>query len=453
MIHKRLSLVIGATMTALVLPALAQEIEIEVTATQPEYMAQDRGIWDLYEEENPSVKIKLISINEDTEAAYQTRVAAGDPADIRSNVTFIDQDNYSVYADLRDLECANWDLFSYDAKNSFEDTHGIAVQPAINVRNNPYRSFVYYEDVMADLGIDPKSVKTLDDLEALLAQLKQVVDTNDDYNYVLDVGWLAGAWGRFNSEVWSVGFGATKEEIRDLYLGRIAWTDEENNPYVPFYKKLKEWYQKGYMPERWWARNWEQEFEASFISGKSLMVYHGPWIFSKVLAQRPDAQLNGFTWPVNKEGKTWGPEVTSNYGSGIYKVNADKPNAEEVKKALCWWISPEVVKYRAEAIGFVPAMDLSDVGGVDLVNDQWVKIIGPIVNGKVEGVAFDQSLCGMCVAAKYRVPGTPQATQDNQYAQIMGDYIEGKTELGEMLATLQERWDRAYDVPDSVRNP
>ena len=59
----------GAATVALLVAGVvkAQEIVIEVSATQPEYFAQDRAIWDLYEEENPNVKIELFSINEDTE--------------------------------------------------------------------------------------------------------------------------------------------------------------------------------------------------------------------------------------------------------------------------------------------------------------------------------------------------------------------------------------------------
>lgn len=428
--------------------ALAQDkIELEVIATEPEYQAQDEAIWNIYGQQNPNVEIKVISINEDTEPAYQAKVAAGDPADIRANIFFPTKDNYQTYLDVQNLECVNWELFTYDARNSFNETHGIDYQPGVNVRSNPFRSFVYYEDVMEAAGLDPKAIRTLEDLEKFLADLKIYVDNDPKLDNVLDVGWLPPAWGRFNNEVWAMGLGASKQDIRDLFLGKISWTDQQNNPLVPFFKTLKDWYEKGYMPTEWWQRNWEQEFEASFISGRSALAFHGPWLFDKVLAQNPTAELNGFFWPANEEGKTWGPEATTDYASALYAANEGKPSQDAAKDAFCWWVSPEIVKLRAEAIGFVPAMDLSSVGGADLTNPQYVKVIKPVLDDEIPGMSFDNSLCAMCVAAKYRVPGTPEVMQDNAMAQVYGDYIEGRMPLEDVLAWLQERWERAYDVP------
>ena len=442
-----LALVIGAA--GGVSTVLAQDaVELEVIATEPEYQAQDEAIWSIYEQENPNVDINVISINEDTEPAYQARVAAGDPADIRTNILFPTKDNYQTYVDVSDYDCVAWDKFTYDARDAFEQTHGIDYQPGVNVRNNPFRSFIYYEDVMRDAGLDPRSISSLEELDAFLADLKAYVDADPKLEHVIDAGWLPPAWGRFNMEVWAMGFGATKGEVRDLFLGRTEWTDEENNPLVPFFAKLKDWYEKGYMPENWWERSWEQEFEASFIAGRSAVAFHGPWLFDKVLAQNPTAELNGFFFPPNREGKVWGPEATSDYGSALYAANVDKPNFEEARKAFCWWVSPEIVKLRAEAIGFVPAMDLGEVGGADLINPQYLKVLKPVIDGEVSGVSFDNSLCAMCAAARYRVPGTPEVMQDNAAAGIFGDYLEGEMELSEVLAWFEDRWERAYDIPE-----
>ena len=109
--------------------AFAQDVELEVIATEPEYSAQDGAIWSIYEQENPGVTVKMMSINEDTESAYQARVAGGDPADIRSNIFFPTKDNYQTYYDVTDMDCVQWDLFSYDAQNAFRQTHGIDHQP------------------------------------------------------------------------------------------------------------------------------------------------------------------------------------------------------------------------------------------------------------------------------------------------------------------------------------
>jgi ABC-type glycerol-3-phosphate transport system substrate-binding protein len=427
------------------LNAAAQEpVELEFVSTLGEYEFQYRGILDLYEEENPHVTIKLSTINEDTEAAFNARVAAGDVPDILEQV-FPDKDNYQTYVNLLDVEVENWDLLTYDGRHVFAEVNGIEdYAPAFNVQISPFRSFVYYKDKMGEAGLDPKSIRTVPELMEFMAELKTFVDQDPDIDYVLDAGWLPGGWGRFNPEAWAVGLGATKREISALYTGEVAWTDQENNPLVPYFKVLKEFYDKGYMPEKWWTRNWEQEFEASFIAGRSIMVFHGPWIWDKVLAVNPDAELDGFFWPPNKENKIWGGEIMADYGAAMFAANQDDPRFVETLKLFNWWQSPEIVKLRAEAIGFVPAMDLSSVGGADITHPQYLKLIKPVLDGEIDGTTFDHSLCGRCVAEANRVSGTPRVLQDNQMAVIYADYLEGRTSLEEMLEILQARWERAY---------
>ena len=423
-------------------PAAAAETVLEISATQPEYFAQDRAIWDLYEDENPGIKIELFSINEDTEAAYQARVAAGDPGDMRSLI-FPTRDNYKTYVNLLDVDYPHWDLFTYDVKNVFTNTHGVEnYLPALNVRDGLFFNFVYYEDRMQDAGLDPTAIASVDDLRDFLAKLKDYTDTQDDIEYVLDVGWHPRAWGRWILEAWGVGLGASKQDFRDLWAGKIKWTDEQNNPMVPALKLAKEFTDKGYLPPNWWNRAWEQEFEASFISGRSIFSYHGPWLFNKTLAQNPDAKLSGILFPANERGEIWQDSTTADRGSALYVANLDGDNHDEAVKALIWWTSPEVVKMRAEAIGFLPAMDLSSVGGVELTNPQFLKVIKPAMDsGKF---TFDNSLGGQSSAGGFQKSGTPFVIEDNSVAPIMGQYMSGEMPLGDFLAILQDRWDQAY---------
>jgi ABC-type glycerol-3-phosphate transport system substrate-binding protein len=280
-----LALFVGISVPA---PATAK-IVIEVTATEPEYAGQDRAIWDLFEQENPNITIKITPINEDTEAAYQTRIAAGDPADIRTNIFFPNKDNYQVYANLLTLPVKNWEYLTYNGKMVFEQTSGIKnYAPSFNVQLGPFRTFIFYADEMRKAGLDPKnSVKTLADLDAFLAKLHTYVKTRSDLQYTFDAGWSANAWGRTHLEAVVVATGGTKEQMRDLFRGKIKWTDMQNNPFVPALKKMKEWYDKGYLPRKWWTRAWETEYETGFIAKKSILAFHGPWLFDKTLAQRP----------------------------------------------------------------------------------------------------------------------------------------------------------------------
>ncbi|RVT86683.1 carbohydrate ABC transporter substrate-binding protein [Rhodobacteraceae bacterium CCMM004] len=432
----------GLALAAFAAPVAAQETVIEVSATQPEYFAQDRAIWDLYEEENPGVKIELFSINEDTEAAFQARVAAGDPPDIRG-LTFPTRDNYKTYVNLLDIDFPNWDKANYDARTIFEQTHGVeGYAPAFNVQGGLFLNLIYYADEMEKAGLDPKSIGSVDDLRALLEELKAHVDTRDDVNYVLDIGWHPRFWGRWLLEAWGVGMGATKEDFRRLWTGEIAWTDQENNPMVPALELAKEFTEKGYFPENWWTRAWEQEYEASFITGKSIMAVHGPWLWNKVLAQNPDAELDGIFFPPNENGVVWQDATTADRGSALFAGNMDDPNFEAAKKAFYWWTSPEIVKLRAEAIGYLPAMDLTDQGGVELQNPQYVKLVGPALDAGE--ITFDNSLGGQAAAGPMQKSGTPFVVEDNAMASEIGAYVSGETSLEELLELMQARWDQSY---------
>ena len=438
----RLGCAVSFAVVGLTGMATAQETVLEVSATQPEYFAQDRAIWDLYEEENPGVKIDLFAINEDTEAAFQARVAAGDPPDIRG-LTFPTQDNYKTYLNLSEIDFPWWDRANYDARQIFEQTHGVkGYAPAFNVQGGLFLNMIYYADEMKMAGLDPKSVKSVDDLRALLETLKIYVDGRDDLEYVLDIGWHPRFWGRWMLEAWAVGLGASKEDVRDLWTGKIAWTDEANNPLVPALQLAKEFTEKGYFPKNWWNRAWEQEFEASFITGKSILAVHGPWLWNKVMAQNPDVELDGIFFPPNADGVVWQDATTADRGSALYAANKGDINFDAAKKAFYWWTSPEIVKLRAEAVGYVPAMDLSEQGGVELQNPQYLKLVGPSFDAGE--ITFDSSLGGQAAAGPMQKSGTPFVIEDNVMASEIGDYVSGEQSLADLLALMQERWDQAY---------
>lgn len=440
--------VIGTSMLAAAVVAGAVTVSsadtvLEISATQPEFFAQDRAIWDIYEDENPGVTIELFSINEDTEAAYQARVAAGDPGDVRSLV-FPTSDNYQTYVNLLDIDYPYWDLFTYDVRNIFAQTNGVeGYLPALNVRDGLFFTFVYYEDVLNEAGLDPKTIENIDDLLAFLDEMKAFVETQDDIEYVLDIAWHPRVWGRWMMEAWGIGLGASKQDFRDLWAGDIRWDDLENNPFVPAFELAREFTEAGYFPENWWTRTWEQEYEASFISGRSVLAYHGPWLWGKTLAQNPDAQLNGFFFPANDRGEIWQDGTTADRGSALYVANLNDDNFDAARDALIWWTSPETVKIRAEAIGFLPAMDLSSVGGVSLTDPQYLRVLQPAIESG--NFTFDNSLGGQSAAGASQRSGTPFVIEDNSVAPIVGQYMTGEIDMAALMAIMQERWELSYE--------
>jgi len=410
-------------------------------------MAQERAIWDLYEDENPNVSITMTPINEDVEAAYQARVAAGNPAHIRVNIQDPNKENYDTFVDLRgnpDIEW--WDLLTYDGQTAFEGTHGVAAQPTFNARSAPFRGLAFHANLTEEIGIDPKSWRSADDMFRDLALAKAYVDANDDLDNVIDTAWHPWWWGWKLVEMITMASGHSKEELRQVYAGEASWTDE-SGPIASYLTTVKRLYDEEYLPEQFWKRDWETEYEPSIINGRAVFGIHGPWIFAKVSGANPDANLDFAFWPSNEDGKVWADGATSEKGAGIYKVYEGTDIYPEILKAFNWWNSPEIVKLRAEALGFPPLMDLSSVGGANLTDPQSVKAVLPVLNGEVDGVSFDFSISPRLSVARYKVKDTPWVFFDNETANLYADYLEDGAALGDILAQLEARWEAAFDIP------
>lgn len=422
-------------------------VELEIVASQPEYLAQEEEIWKLYTEANPHVTIKMTTVNEDTAAAFNTRIAAGDAPDMQCYVG-IEKDNYKTYQNLATIGYPYWDLVQYDAKNVYSESNGTekGYVPCLYPFSGVTFSFIYHEDEMDKAGLKPReTVRSIETLDAFLADLKAYTDANG-IKYTLDAGWHS--WCVFSQQIdeMAVALGSNQEELKDLWINRtISWSDVKNNPYVPAFEKLKEWYDKGYMPEKWWTRAWETDFEAGFTAKSSLLCFHGPWMWTKVETADPNAKLNGFPLPPNKDNIIQNGAVEPGKGTALFEVNKSGSKQEETVKAFIWWNSPEVIKMRAEAFGSVPLFDLSSVGMPDLMSSQYNSIIRPIQEGFFgQGVVFDSSLWASTLVGKYMVKGAAQVLSADDMAVNYGKYFEGEITIEQLMKICEERYKLAY---------
>lgn len=427
----------------------AQQVELEVVASQPEYLAQEQEIWKIYEKVNPNVKIKMMTVNEDTQNAFATRVAAGNPPDIQSFAVLKSKEDASTYVNLLDIGYPYFDKFQYNVKTAFAESNGVPnVLPVLAPFSGPTFSFIYYEDDMAKAGLKPReSIRTMADLDKFLAQLKVYTDKNK-IPYVLDTGWHSWCWMNMSISMLATATGGDMSVQKDLWInGKIKWTDLAKNPYVPAFKKLKEWYEKGYLPQKWWTRDWEKDFEAGFIAKKSILTFHGPWLWTKVAASNPGAKLAGFPLPANKDGVIQNAGVEVMKGSALFAANKNKPNFKEAVKAFIWFNSPEIIKLRAEAFGQVPAFDLGSVGSADLGGGQYNTVVKPINDGYYGKVKFDSGLFANGLASKYRVKNKANVMEDDAMAPTFGEYFEGKIAIEKLMSVLQQRFDDGYAFP------
>ncbi|MDD4493150.1 MAG: ABC transporter substrate-binding protein [Eubacteriales bacterium] len=424
-----------------------EDVVLEVVVTDPEYMAKEREIWDLYEEEHKNVKINLISVNEDQAAAFDARIAAGTPSDIMSKRTNVSKDDYQKFVNLQEIDYPYWDLFNFDIKNAFSKSQGISdnYSPVLSVWAGKYYSFLFYEDEMQKAGLDPvESVKSLDDLDKFLADLKAYVEGGSEFSYVFDIGWDSWFDGSVLLQSFAVALGFDGQDMEDVFMGNIRWDDVDKNPYAAAFKLLKEYYDKGYLPEKWWTRSWDKDYEPGFIAKKSILAFHGPWLWTKVLAANPDAKLSGFPLPMNEDGKIWSGASTAVEGACMFACNKDKPQYEETVKAFIWFNSPETVKLRSEALGLAVCMDLSEVGQPDLRDPQTLSIVKPFQEG-VFGKASWESVEPNRIASAFKIKGTPEVLQDDAIAVEIGKYFEDQQTLGDFMKVLQTRWENSYD--------
>ncbi len=432
---------------------VSEKAEISVRATQPEWMGQERQIWDVFEEDNPNIKIVLMSVNEGEETAYYAKIAAGDPPVAFGCYEEPDKDNYKNYVNLLEIDFPHWDIYNYDVKGAFEDIQGIPdYVPVANPWAGPYFSFIYNADEMAKTGVDPKhTVKTYEDLLNVFDKVKTYVDSASDKSFVLGNGWIPRFTGQNHASAIANAMGGSLEDQRKVFKGEIGWDDVENNPFARFLEVYKEFYDNGYHPEKWWLSNFEQDFEASFITRKAMFVFHGPWMWDKVLAADPTANLDGFPFPAASDGTVVARPVKPSEAPAMFAATMDKPYWEQAKKAFFWWMSPTAIKMQAEAVsGRVPVVDMSSVGSPNIQSAQYIKVVKPLNEGYWWDWKWLAGTLGEDSVMRFMKPGAAFVLRDDANVVTFGEYFEGKIDLQEVLDRLQIRWEAAY--PDLVTN-
>lgn len=447
------ALILGSTVTMFATsskqPKGSEQIILEVRASQPEYMAKERQLWDIFEQQNPDIKIDLFSINETEDAAYETRIAAGNPPGFSCLVQAGSIQQAEPLADLKTVDFKYWDNFTYDAKNAWKNRFGVDKTPLLQWGAGPLASFLYYKDEMAKANLDPTAIRTVSDLDAFLAKLKKYVDSHSDVDYVIATGWHPWCWPyMFLHHIITAFDPDAQAKAANLYTGKSKWTNLNTNPYVPAFAKLKEWYDLGYLPFEFWTLAWEGDFEAAFIARKGILTFHGPWIWDKVEAADPSAQLGGFPLPANSAGKVQAFPPDTAQGYGIYEdVKKDPVMLEAAVRALNFTFSPEGVKALAETLGSVPAYDLSSVGGANLQSTQFLEVIKPVNEGEYGDASWDSTPFGCDAGGRYYIEGRPNPSNSDPLVSMWGDYFSGKIDMQKLMAQYQAMFDNAYDIP------
>ena len=109
-------------------PPAAEEVTLDIMSPLSEYEAPYREIWNVFEAEHPGIKVNLFSINEDTAAAHEAKVAGGWLPSFENTQELqilASKDNYEMFVDLSTIDFPWWDRFTVDVKNIWPDMYGL----------------------------------------------------------------------------------------------------------------------------------------------------------------------------------------------------------------------------------------------------------------------------------------------------------------------------------------
>ena len=288
---------------------------------------------------------------------------------------------------------------------------------------NPFmgwlNTWVYHIDLMEKAGLDPrKNVKTWDDLLTWLDEGAQwAKSANSGVDYFWDQGWLPDWFGT----------GITMDNIplafpdgqRDRQVA--CWKGEAkfnapDSPYRHAFDFFKQAYDKGWVNKQFWTREWETDMEASYVSRKSAVVLHGPWIWDKAVAADTTVQQLGLPATPPAEGQAqwmqWMGDLEidqsmSGFTMTMRACNETSPDFGLVKQLFIWWHSPDTVRLRAEAVGALPAMKLDPPA--DIKAPQVLGVIKDIGTpaGLFEQVQYETQMSGESLMSPMRIPGSP----------------------------------------------
>jgi ABC-type glycerol-3-phosphate transport system substrate-binding protein len=430
-------------------------VTLEIQASNPEYNNAERQMWDIFEEKYPNIKVELFDVNEDTMAAFQAKVAGGyTPAFAQgwAFATAINKDNYANFLDMSTITEIPWDKFTNDPVGTANKKYGWGLRGFAPFKGFTF-TWVYHADLMEAAGLDPReSVKTFDDLKAWLQAGTDWVKTRDDLDFFWDMGWET--WSGFSCWPVILGMAFPDGQIANnvaMWKGEIAVNSPETpiRHYLEFYKEA---YDKGWLPQNFWTREWEADMEASFAAKRTVVNLHGPWVWDKAVAANPNLQLAGIPASPPAEGQQawmqW--RWPAGYVGGETTVLAravEQPWWPQAKQAIIWWNSAEALKMRAELYGVDTYMEGLTV---DLDTPQWkgcVKEIG-VPGGQWEDVQWTDAEPGEMVMDPERIPGSPGVF--DQYSTAIAEwlpaFLKGEKSQQEFLDWCQSNWDKSFEL-------
>jgi ABC-type glycerol-3-phosphate transport system substrate-binding protein len=458
--------VVGAPAAALAAPAAAPKAEDVVldVMSLAEYNGPYKEIWGVFEEQNPGVKINVFSINEDVAAAYEARVAGGYlPAIELGQETQIvfKRDNYALAVDLSSIDFPWWDRWTFDVKNAWSKMFNLPGPRSLDCFQGYVMTWQYNSELMDKAGLNPTTdVKTMADMEKWLDEgTAWAKASGGEVDWFWNQAWHNWGFGVLYSDFTPLAYAdGTRARQADCWLGNAKF-NAEDSPYRHFYEFFLKAKDRGWIADNMPSRLWEGDMEASYIAGKSAMMWHGPWVWDKASAAGSPFATAGHqeglpvpapadgqeVWlqgalPPNIDGQWWMRE-------GVQQL----PVWPQIVTAWNWFWSPEAVPLKADAEGRVPLYTLDEP--FDLKGWQYQKVLKFIgdANGPWPNTKFEQGWTGNVLAGPYQKKGSKGVFdwEGNGNDAVFTDLFAGKITVQQALDIAQKNWDESFEgLPD-----
>ena len=439
--------------------APAQEaVVLDVVMDTPEYQNQHRQIFDIFEEEHPGVTINYTTHSEDGQPAYVAKVAGGyipamETAWSSGNSFRINKDNFDVAVDLSTIDYPYFGDFLYDVENTwsniYEESGPRLIDPFLGV----VLTWMFHVDLLEPVGLNPIGVvNTWDDLKNWLAEGSEWAASENKLFW--DQGWLNPWFGwHLHYDTLPLAFpDGQREHQLACWRGEKA-LNAEDSPYRRYLEFYVEAYSNGWLPENFWTRKWEEDMESSFAAKNSVVMLHGPWPWDKTLGIDPSAQQGGMPATPPAEGQDQWMQLQSDPGIDtgsqamfIRAGNEEKPEWPMIRELFVWWHSPEIIKLRGEAIGFIPAVNTdppADLQGPQLV-DTVLEIEKP--GGTWEQVKWERSVSGETQMGGKRIGGSPGVwdVESGNIASNWAELMNGAISVQDYLDLAQQNYEASY---------
>jgi ABC-type glycerol-3-phosphate transport system substrate-binding protein len=441
-------------------PAAAEEVTLDVMSLA-EYEGPYVEIWNVFMAGHPGIKVNVFSINEDTAAAHEAKVAGGYLPAIeltQEMQIFFDKNNYEMAVNLGELDFPWWDRWQFDVKNIWAELHGLPGPRSLDVFQGFVMTWQYNKELMDQAGLDPqKDVKSWDDLKKWLADGAAWAAATDGVDWFWNQAWHNWVFGNNYMDCMPLAFpDGQRERQRDCWLGKAKF-NAEDSPYRHAYQFFKDANDEGWMPPSMWTRLWEGDMEASYIAGKSVMMLHDPWVWDKALAAGSDFAVAG-----NQDGIPATPpaEGQSPWMQSALPPNIDNqwflragveetPEWEQIQVAWNWFWSPEAIPMKSQAEGRWPLYDLDEP--LDLKGPQFQAVLKNIgtEGGKWADAQFEQTPTGNLAASPYRKKGSRGVWdwEANGNNEVFADLLQDKITVQEALDMAQRNWEESFEIP------